>query len=201
MDESAPWNLGVLRVPYITTKREGEQVALASSGRGMDVVAVNPGCVIGPDDFSGSEFGILCKRFWRGRVPVYFAGGMNFVDVRDVAAGVLLAARHGEAGTRYLLGGHNLTLGEFFAALAQAADRWLPRVRMPLVAARIGARLASAVGGKKNSRPYLSPAQARLLGRYFWYDSTRACRLGYTIRPLTDTIAAAHTFWMSRRAA
>src|SRR5205807_252944 len=72
LDESAPWNLGRLSVPYATTKRQAEEFARAANGPGLEVVVVNPGCVAGPDDFAGSEFGTLCRRFWRGRVPIYF---------------------------------------------------------------------------------------------------------------------------------
>src|SRR5262249_52426375 len=108
LDETARWSLARLNVPYVTTKRMAEDLALATLGKGLEVVVVNPGCVVGPDDFSGSEFGTLCRRFWRGRVPVYFGGGNNFVDVRDVAAGHLLAAERGQVGQRYILGGINL---------------------------------------------------------------------------------------------
>ncbi|MFM8274065.1 MAG: NAD-dependent epimerase/dehydratase family protein, partial [Gemmata sp.] len=94
-DETAKWHLGAFGVPYASTKREAELVALAANGADLEVVAVNPGCVVGPDDFGESEFGSLCKRFWRGRLPVHFTGGNNFVDVRDVAAGVLAAAERG----------------------------------------------------------------------------------------------------------
>jgi dihydroflavonol-4-reductase len=201
LDESAAWNLGVLRVPYITTKREAEQLALSANTTGLEVVAVNPGCVIGPDDFTGSEFGTLCRRFWRGRVPFYFAGGSSFVDVRDVAAGILLAGQHGEPGTRYILAGHNRTHGQFFAELAGASERFLPRLPLPVAAGRAGAWLTARLQKRPDRRPYLSPAQSRLLGLYFFYDCRRARQIGYSVRPLAETLADAHTFWVGRPAA
>src|SRR5262249_32175909 len=105
LDETAAWDLGRLRVPYVTSKGLAEEAALAAAGGGLEVVAVNPASVLGPDDFAGSEFGTLCRRFWRGRIPFHFGGGNNFVDVRDVAEGHLLAAQCGRSGERYLLGG------------------------------------------------------------------------------------------------
>ena len=95
------------------------------------MVVVNPGCVIGPDDHTGSEFGTLCKRFWKGRIPFYFAGGNNFVDVRDVADGIRSAADRGRPGERYLLTGTNQTLGQFFTAMTRAAGRTIPRLGLP----------------------------------------------------------------------
>src|SRR5262249_23375986 len=83
LDETASWDLGRLRIPYVTTKRRAEETALAVSGPELEVVVVNPSCVVGPDDHSNSEFGTLCRRFWRGRIPIHFGGGNNYVDVRD----------------------------------------------------------------------------------------------------------------------
>ena len=123
LDESAAWNLGSMRAPYATTKREAELTALAASDSKLQVVVVNPGCVVGPDDWSNSEFGTFCRRYWCGRIPFCFGGGNNFVDVRDVATGILAAAEHGRAGERYLLVGENRTYRQFCTELGKAAAR------------------------------------------------------------------------------
>jgi dihydroflavonol-4-reductase len=196
LDESAEWNLGELQLAYATTKRQGELAALLDARCGQDVVVVNPGCVIGPDDVSGSEFGTLCRRFWRGRIPFYFAGGLSIVDVRDVAMGIQRAAQYGQAGRRYLLTGHNLRQGEFFTALARCAGRFYPRMRLPCLLGRFGAALADRWQGRGGRRPYLSAAQARALGLYFFYDCNRARQhLGFSPRPLFETLADTHAFW------
>ena len=56
LDETATWDLNTLRVPYVTTKRLAEEWVLSASGRDLEVVVVNPASVVGPDDFSASEF-------------------------------------------------------------------------------------------------------------------------------------------------
>jgi len=201
LDETAAWALGRFRVPYVTTKREGERAAIAANAGGFEVVVVNPGCVVGPDDFAGSEFGLLCKRFWRGRVPVYFPGGNNFVDARDVADGVLRAAALGRPGERYLLTGANRTLRDFYADLGRAAGRSRPRVGLPAWLG-VGFAEVSRWVARRGRRPYLTPGQARLLGLYFFFTCAKARReLGYAPRPLAETLADAHAFWAARRAA
>jgi dihydroflavonol-4-reductase len=199
LDENAVWNLGRHRVPYVTTKRQAEEIALAANGTGLEVVVINPSCIVGPDDFRGSEFGTLCRRFWRGRVPFYFGGGNNFVDVRDVVRGQLLAAERGRPGQRYLLTGQNRTFQSFYSDLARAARHPIFRLRLPTALAVFGAELAALFRRRRNARPYLSPGQARLLGLYFFYDCSRARReLGYQARPLKRTLADAYAFWMGR---
>src|SRR5262249_37477236 len=129
----------------------------------------------------------------------HFGGGNNFVDVRDVAEGHLLAAQCGRSGERYLLGGSNRTYTAFFAELARAAPRPIFRVRLPAALARVAAAVNARLtrGGAK--RPYLTPGQARLLSLFFYYGSSKAAReLGYRPRPLRETVLAAHQFWQGQ---
>lgn len=202
LNESATWNLGQLRVPYITTKREAEVLALAANDASLQVVVVNPGCVIGPDDFAASEFGVMCRRFWRGNLPIHFGGGNSFVDVRDVAAGIAAACRLGRPAHRYILAGANRSMSAFFTELARAARMPIPRLRLPSALGPIMAHLEQSWSRKSRPRKYLTPAQARLLDWYFYFDSGKAEReLGFTRRPLRQTLADAFAYWERRRAA
>lgn len=201
LNETSTWNLRQCRVPYVTTKRQGEELALQSSDGGLQVVVVNPACVIGPDDFSKSEFGTLCYRFWRGRIPFHFGGGHNFVDVRDVALGHLLAAERGRPGERYILGGVNRTLTSFFGDLARVADRAIFRMRLPRGVGSVVAKFADRVR-KKGRRSYLTASQSRLLSLFFFYDCRKANReLGYQPRDFAETTRETHRFWMQKNAA
>lgn len=196
LDESADWNLDLLKVPYVTTKRRAEEVALGFG----NVVVVNPSCVVGPDDF-GSEFGTLCQRFWRGRVPIFFGGGQNFVDVRDVATGIVLAAERGRAGQRYLLAGANLTFDALFTELSRAAGRSIPRLRLPAMVGRWFAA-SEALVRKGGRRPNLSPDQAKLMSYYFFFSAAKAEReLGFRARPIGETMRDAYHSWRASRKA
>lgn len=198
IDETASWNLGRLQIPYVTTKREGEAKALAFA-ESSEVIVVNPGCVVGPDDYTSSEFGTLCKRFWRGRIPFYFGGGNNFVDVRDVAEGMLLAAEKGRSGERYILGNENLTYSAFFSLLTRVSGNRTFRIRLPNFMARLGALAIEACTHSR--RPSLSRSQARLMGLYLFFDCGKARReLGYSPRPLEAALVDAHQFWMVKKA-
>lgn len=200
LDETSTWNLGECRVPYATTKREAEELVM-TFGAPMERVVVNPACVVGPDDFSHSEFGTVCKRFWRGRLPFYSGRGNNFVDVRDVADGLLLAAQKGQAGERYILGGENLTYRQFFRLLAQAEGRRRFRMPVPLFVAKFSAFIADQFPRRK-AKPYLTRSQARFLGLWFFFDCSKARReLGYTPRPLIDSFTDTHAFWTHPKAA
>jgi dihydroflavonol-4-reductase len=199
LDETAPWNLESLHIPYVTTKRQAEELALGDGFGDMEVVVVNPSCVIGPDD-SGSEFGAICQRFWKGRIPFFFGGGSNFVDVRDVALGHLAAAEHGRSGERYLLTGANASWNDFFVELSRVAPRAIPRLRIPAFFGAWFAACERFVRGGKRGRPSLSPAQAKLMPLYFYFQHNKATReLGFRPRSLRVTLADAYRSWEARQ--
>jgi dihydroflavonol-4-reductase len=76
---------------------------------GQDVVVVNPSSPIGPLDIKPTPTGDIILRFLRRQMPFYLDTGLNFIDVRDVAWGHLLALEKGRKGDRYILGHENLT--------------------------------------------------------------------------------------------
>jgi dihydroflavonol-4-reductase len=201
LNESAGWNLGPMQVPYVTTKHKAEVLALASNNKELEVVVVNPACLIGPDDDSSSEFGTLCRRFWRRRVPIHFGGGNNIVDVRDVATGMIAAIKQGRPGERYILGGVNRSMTAFFSALAHVAGEPIPRWRLPSFLGPAVA-FAEARAARKRSRAYLSPAQARLLPWFFYYECSKARNeLGFVPRLFHETLCDTFNYWQGRRAA
>lgn len=201
--EDSPFPNAGLGVSYVQAKHAAEQTALAG-GHGRDVVAVNPGYLFGPDDPGPSVMGRLCVRFWRGNMVVPPPGGINVVDVRDVAVGHLLAAERGAAGRRYILGGTNVKFAQLFAALARAGGlrrAVLPSFRPALPGAALwllGAlgELGARVTGKGSD---LSLELARTFRLNWFVSSQRAeAELGFRARPLADTLADAYRWHASR---
>ncbi|HEV8551448.1 MAG TPA: NAD-dependent epimerase/dehydratase family protein, partial [Polyangiaceae bacterium] len=96
--------------PYYRTKLYAEREALeANAPPEFEVVVVNPSLLLGPGDLRESSTGDV-RRFLEGVIPAVPAGGMAFVDVRDAAQGMLLAAERGRPGERYILNAQNLTV-------------------------------------------------------------------------------------------
>jgi len=190
LDENSPFNLAGVGIDYVRAKRAAEELALAAAAGGQDVVVVNPAYLVGPEDIEPSVMGKVCARVWKGRMIVAPPGGFNLVDVRDVAAGHRLAAEHGRAGRRYILGGEDHSLHGFIQLLAGAAGlqpRALPTVPIPLL--RMAAVVAEARALWLGREPYPSAQHARL-SRFCWFVSSERARreLGYQHRPLIDTV-------------
>jgi dihydroflavonol-4-reductase len=200
LDEDHTFNLDGLALPYIHAKRAAEQAVLAAGKQGRWACVVNPGYLVGPEDFGPSVMGRFCQRFWKGRIWLVPRGGINVADVRDVARGHLLAAEHGQPGRRYILGGHNVTFWEFCQLLAQVSEmrpRFLGRCPSPILT--ILALLAHMRAWWSRREPYPSFGHVKI-GSYYWYYSSRYAmeELGYSVRSITDTIRDTWE-WYSRQ--
>jgi len=200
-DEEASFPLARLRVPYVCAKRAAEELALQAAAGGTDVVVVNPGYLVGPEDHEPSAMGRFCVRAWKGRMILAAPGGYNFVDVRDVAAGHLLAAERGRSGRRYILGGENLRMPAFLRRLATVAGL-RPRATPVLPVAGMWLAAAIAEGRARcltGREPYPAFQHVRL-NRYDWFCSSgRAEReLGYLARPLDETLRDSHRWFAER---
>ena len=88
---------------YAKTKAEATQAVLDAVQAGLDAVVVHPSGIIGPFDTAGNHLVQLVRDYLRGALPACVRGGYDFVDVRDVAAGCLLALEHGHRGASYIL--------------------------------------------------------------------------------------------------
>lgn len=196
-DEDLPWDRRLDRQPYAASKRRGEDLALAASGDTLRVVAVNPGVVVGWPDPRLSSGGRRIVTFLKGRIPFVIDWGFNCVDVRDVAAGHLLAEEKGVGGRRYILGGENLTLGQFCALLAEVSGRRAPTHTAPRSVVWAGALLHEAICALRRQPPTFTREMLRFTRRYGFYTSLRAEReLGYRPRPIREALAGAVRWFM-----
>ena len=163
--------------PYYASKIYQEKLAFGlGTERGIEVVAVNPSLLLGPGDRRLSSTNDVL-RFLRRQIPAVPEGGMNFVDVRDAAAAMATALEHGRAGERYLLGGPNWTVEEFFGRLSRAAKLPAPRVRLPARAARIGASVIEHVYRSwRGQEPPVDRISVEMSQHYWWLDSSKARR-------------------------
>ena len=195
-DEAQPFSGGRLGISYINSKHEAEQEAMRYAERGLDVVSVNPSFVLGPDDPDPrGTSNQLVRRFLLREIPVYVGGALNIVDVRDVAAGHLLADERGKAGERYILGGRNFTLGRLFADLSRISGVPAPQLRVPGALAVAG---VEALSHTPVSVP-TSVDEVRSGLEWWTYRSDKAQReLGFRSRPHEETLEDTVRWQMDR---
>lgn len=175
-DSPPAWELAV---PYKRTKLAAERLVLSS---GLDACAVNPTTPLGDGTAPPTPTVRMVDGLVSGRIRGYLAGtGINVVDVRDVARGHALALERGRSGERYILGGENLGLREFFARVCELAGRPAPRLRVPCWAVSAAARVGLV------NRHEITLARIPM-----WFSSAKArAELGYEPSPLGPALERA----------
>jgi dihydroflavonol-4-reductase len=126
------------------------------------------------------------------KMPAYVDGGMNFVDVEDVARGHILAAQKGRIGERYILGNENLTLKDFFTLIGEVSGVQPPRLKLPYSAALAVAYMYKFGSKITRKPPVLTPAGVRMASQYTYYDVSKAVNeLGFPQTPIKTTVEKA----------
>src|SRR6188768_1230436 len=116
---------------YERSKAASEVEVKREIERGLDACIVNPCATVGPFDFRPSLVGRTFVDFARGKMKAYLPGAFDWVPMRDVVEGRLLAMERGGKGERYLLSGEVASLDQILDWLAEDTGRPRPRVRVP----------------------------------------------------------------------
>jgi dihydroflavonol-4-reductase len=189
LDETAPFDLEHLHIPYIMTKHaaEIELLQLAAKG-GPELVMVNPSIMVAPSK-SGDDRGKALKQYGRLLLPS-LPNLVNLVDIRDVAPAILAAVERGRAGERYILGGENVSARELVDRISKVLGKspWVvPIPRFVLNLAAQGSLMIHRFrGGSKLS---FYPDLVKILDYDWAFSSEKAKReLGFRPRPLDVTI-------------
>lgn len=180
---------------YPESKAEASRLVLAAARAGLDTVQVLPTGVVGPWDFRLSEMGQLLARAGQGRMPLSVDGGYEWIDVRDVATGLIAAAERGRSGEVYLLNGAWASMTDVVKAVTEAAGVRGPYATVPRALLWPVALSASAWEGVTHRRALVTPYALEQLAVRCRVDDGKARReLGHTSRPIAEAVADAWRF-------
>jgi dihydroflavonol-4-reductase len=188
-DETARWNFDTegLVDGYAITKHQSEELVREANDR-LDAVIVNPTYMFGPRDAKPSS-GQLIVNVIKRRLPGWTDGYNNFVDVRDVARGMIAAWHKGRRGERYILAGHDMTYRAIFDEIGRVAGAKPPRFRIPERAARLVGKWGDFVESR-GKEPTLNSTQVRYAytDKFRFKSNKAATELGYAYGPIAPAI-------------
>jgi dihydroflavonol-4-reductase len=185
--------------PYYLSKIYQEKMAIDYVEKsGLPIIIVSPSLLLGPGDDRLSSTGDV-DMFLRRKIPNVPTGGLNFVDVRDAAGAIIRALQAGVPGRRYLIGGHNMRVKEFFSLLERLSGVEGPGLELPEDWSRTGARVLRGVY-KLAGREYpLDDATVEMAYRFWYFDNARAkAELGLAPRPAEETLRDTIAYLRSR---
>ena len=180
---------------YTRSKMLAEQSAARAAAAGFPLVIGTPTMPIGPHDHNLTPPTAMLRQFLHGRVQLYLDFIVNLVDVRDVAAGLVLAMERGQVGHRYILGGESISLGKILKLMATISGRSSLAIPVPGKVAEAAAAMLEYVADHVTHRPPSGTAEGVRIALRATDLSIQKARneLGYAPRPvepaLRDTIA------------
>jgi len=180
---------------YTRSKMLAEQFAAQAAAEGFPLVIGTPTMPIGPHDHNLTPPTAMLRQFLHGRVQMYLDFIVNLVDVRDVAAGLVLAMERGQAGHRYILGGESISLGKILKLMSTISGHRSLAIPVPGKIAEAAAAMLEFVADHVTHRPPAGTAEGVRIALRATDLSIEKARneLGYTPRPvepaLRDTIA------------
>ena len=183
---------------YAKTKAEATQLVLDAAKEGLDTVVVHPSGIIGPFDDSTNYMVVLVKDYLNGKLPACVRGGYDFVDVRDVARGCLLAAEKGRRGECYILSNRHYEISDLLRmARHTGGGRRIPV--LPIWMAKAGMPILERISGTNGERAlYTTYALYKLNSNDRFSHDKAARELGYHPRDLYITIRDT-VKWLKRR--
>jgi len=198
LDERAEFNLKRLRIPYILSKRQAEELLRqerdsADSDRAPQLITVNPSIIVAPSRHS-SDKARIDKLMSRAFLPC-FLNRVNLVDIRDVAIAILEALAKGRDGERYLLTADNVSVPEALDIFSDFSGHSPRRFSLPKSWLRAAAKLAVKFRSKnRGGKLRFYPDIVEMLNYDWAYDNSKARKeLGFNPRPVRETLQDLYT--------
>ncbi|MDD5139591.1 MAG: NAD-dependent epimerase/dehydratase family protein [Verrucomicrobiales bacterium] len=162
---------------YKRSKFQAETVAAELFRKqGLPIVIVNPTAPIGPRDVKPTPTGQVIVDFLNHKLPAFLDTGLNWVHVRDVAIGHILAAEKGRLGDRYILGNAegNWTMQQMLLALEEITGIRAPRLKVPHWVALAAAHVDEGISFFTGKPPKAPLAGVRMAKYKMWFNPGKA---------------------------
>lgn len=190
VDERLPYDPANPAGEYDRSKAEATLAVQEAARQGLDAVIVCPTGVIGPYDFRRSMIGEVIRSAARQQPTFYVDGAYDFVDVRDVVAGMLAAFQRGRRGESYILSGRKSSVRYILETVREVTGRRFFQLKVPFDLARFAARFTPWYYRRAKATPVFTPYSLEVLQSSYTVSHAKATReLGYHPRTLYETIA------------
>ena len=175
---------------YAQTKAEATALVLdAARNRGLNASVVHPSGICGPNDYGNNHLTQLVRDWYDGRLTAGIRGGYDFVDVRDVTAGILACCKQGLQGECYFLTNQYISVADIFKMLSELTGHKRIRTFLPLWFIKLTAPFAEFYYKCLRQKPLFTSYSIYTLGSNSRFSHDKATRaFGYAPRPFRDTL-------------
>ena len=187
--EDCEFSPGLVDGDYAKSKAAATELVFDAAERGLNASIVFPSGIIGPGDLQGGSFTSMAKSFLSGKLPFAVRGGYDFVDVRDVARGILACSESGEPGKGYILSGCYVTIRRMLQLVGKAAKLKYRSLCLPLGLARLAAPYYERRSLRERKPLFFTPYSVSVLASNGQFSHAAASeRFAYQPRPIEETL-------------
>ncbi len=189
IDEHVPYDMENPYGAYDRSKAEATLDVLNAAHAGLEAVVACPTGVIGPYDFRGSMMGAVIHDAAVAKPTLYVDGAYDFVDVRDVADGLIAAAEHGRRGESYILSGQKISVRYLLETVREITGKHFFQMKIPFDLAKFAALFTPMYYQLAKTTPRFTPYSLEVLQSNSNISHAKATReLGYSPRSLFESI-------------
>lgn len=200
IDETLPYDPENPYGEYDRAKAEATLEVQQAAQAGLEAVITCPTGVIGPYDFRGSLMGDVIHEAAESKPTFYVDGAYDFVDVRDVADGLIAAAEKGKRGESYILSGHKISVRYLLETVREITGKHFFQMKVPFDLAKFAALFTPMYYSYARVTPRFTPYSLEVLRSNANISHAKATReLSYKPRPLYDSIRDAVRWFLENK--
>ena len=200
IDENIPYDMNNPYGAYDRSKAEATLEVLHAAQTGLEAVVACPTGVIGPYDFRGSMMGAVIHDAATAKPTLYVDGAYDFVDVRDVADGLITAAEKGKRGESYILSGQKISVRYMLETVREVTGKNFFQMKIPFDLAKFAAMFTPMYYQMAHATPRFTPYSLEVLKSNSNISHAKASReLGYHPRSLYESIRDTVKWFLERR--
>jgi nucleoside-diphosphate-sugar epimerase len=205
MDERSPWVNSEDNSRYAISKYLSEQEVWRGEAEGLRVAIVNPSIILG-SGFWNEGSAKFFRQVYEG-LKFSPTGRSGFVDVRDVAAFMILLMENDIAGERFILNAQNMASADLFEQIARALHKKPPFIKVTPLLAEVAWRVEWVKSVLLRTAPVVTRESARASVQQYTYGGEKALTIGgfqyrsvpYTIQEIApQCLEAAQNGWPPR---
>ncbi len=183
---------------YAKTKSEATANVLQAGKDGLNVCVVHPSGIAGPYDYGRGHITTLVRDYYKKRLTSGIKGAYDFVDVRDVADGILSVCEKGDDGECYILSNKCFQVKEILDMLHDITGKGKIRSYLPLWFAKGTAPLAELYYKILRQPPLYTTYSIYTLNTNADFSHEKATKtFGYKTRDMKETLMDT-VYWLKK---
>ncbi len=186
--EKMNWTEETSNSIYGKSKYLGELEVWRGTGEGLEAVIVNPSLILGGDNWDGGSSATFKSAY--NEFQWYTEGGGGFIDVRDVAAIMILLMNSEITNERFILSAENLSYREVFTTMAKCFGKKPPSKKVTPFMAEIVWRIEAIKAAFTGNKSLLTKETASTALTQVFFDNSKILSAlpAFTFTPVKQAI-------------